>query len=64
MAIMTKFIDGQTPGIEDYNLCADALDKLHAEGVRHGDARNPNFVICGRPRGTFLIICFVLSFLQ
>lgn len=45
---MTRYIEGRRPSWDDHTdimLCKKALRKINNVGVRHQDARIPNFII-------------------
>lgn len=40
-------INGRYAGIEDLQRCEDALRRIHARGLIHGDTNRHNFIIRG-----------------
>lgn len=47
-AIVTEFVKGRCPkraDKRDFEICLEALKKLHELDIIHGDARPPNFLI-------------------
>lgn len=48
---MTRYVEGRNPARNWTNdsekrLCKETLRKLNSAGIRHGDARSQNFIIC------------------
>lgn len=48
---MTRYVEGRNPARNWTNnsekrLCEETLRKLNSAGIRHGDARSRNFIIC------------------
>lgn len=49
--IVTRYVNGRHPAenwtnTSERELCKEALRKLNNAGIRHGDARTRNFIIC------------------